>query len=346
MIYVDGVPFSSKSASSSQGGDTVLALLENPILASASASFNGISVHNYSVSQETESRTPSQQKCVYVFQREYATVDPALVDFVGTDEATTCVALVIRNRRSGMTSVAHMDSPKVVDIGLKQMLTLLVDKDSHDELDVHLVGGFDDASNQKNISGKKRGTIAKPDGYSFPLCAKIILSLQQNRRSFNILTFHVLGNNTRCNADGHPVPIFHGLLVDTSSGSVMAATFDRSTRCPDELIRRIRVSASFEDPRWKGKLLDTYHTQTDRFNIAPCSWSNHLLHIASSVMNLSDSEILLSCSTSPFAESPDFVDNERRLFNYLLHSPDWKDTFPMNQSRVYKRNSDGGWIRC
>ena len=89
---------------------------------------------------------------------------------VGTDEATTCVGLAIRNRTSGMyeyikfedknlwncvklqylflkfqlsvsfsnlrTSVAHMDSPKVVDIGLTQMLALVVNQDSKAELDV------------------------------------------------------------------------------------------------------------------------------------------------------------------------------------------------------------------
>lgn len=40
-------------------------------------------------------------KFVYVFQREYATVDPAFVELVGTDELTTCVGLVIRNQKNG-----------------------------------------------------------------------------------------------------------------------------------------------------------------------------------------------------------------------------------------------------
>lgn len=34
------------------------------------------------------------------------------------------------------TSVAHMDSTKVVDIGLAQMLSLVVDKNFDDDLDV------------------------------------------------------------------------------------------------------------------------------------------------------------------------------------------------------------------
>lgn len=58
------------------------------------------------------------------------------VKYVGTDEATTCVGLVIRNRSTGMTSVAHMDFPRVVDGALSQMLSLIVDRDCDAEFDV------------------------------------------------------------------------------------------------------------------------------------------------------------------------------------------------------------------
>lgn len=60
--------------------------------------------------------------------------------------------------------------------------------------------------------------------------------------------------------------------VETSSGSISPASFDRTSRCPDEVVRRIRVTAAFEDPNWNGKLLDTYDTSTDQFVIAPCAW--------------------------------------------------------------------------
>ena len=36
------------------------------------------------------------------------------------------------------------------------------------------------------------------------------------------------------------------------------------------------------------------------------------ISVAFMLRNLSDSEILLSCSTSPSAEGPDFVENQRR----------------------------------
>ncbi|VFR00070.1 unnamed protein product [Cuscuta campestris] len=66
---------------------------------------------------------------------------------VGTDEATTCVGLVIRNPESGMISVAHVDSPDIVEIGITQMLSSIVDS-KYAILDVHLVGGFNDVSHQ------------------------------------------------------------------------------------------------------------------------------------------------------------------------------------------------------
>jgi protein N-terminal asparagine amidohydrolase len=108
-------------------------LLENPILLSASNLFR-------SEQERTISDSGAQMKHVYVFQREFATVDPETVgvsfplslsappprptikkrgkkiwqvhhlslfipfslQIVGTDEATTCVGLVIRNRNNGL----------------------------------------------------------------------------------------------------------------------------------------------------------------------------------------------------------------------------------------------------
>ena len=52
-----------------------MALLEHPVLVSSSQSFKAIPERKLSVSEGSK-----QSKCVYVFQREYATVDPALVD--------------------------------------------------------------------------------------------------------------------------------------------------------------------------------------------------------------------------------------------------------------------------
>lgn len=60
-----------------QGVDTLKALMEHPDLVSASNSFKSMTEKKFSVSDPVRSRI---SKCVYIFQREFATVDPALVD--------------------------------------------------------------------------------------------------------------------------------------------------------------------------------------------------------------------------------------------------------------------------
>ncbi|KAK6162878.1 hypothetical protein DH2020_002719 [Rehmannia glutinosa] len=339
MIYVGGVPFARDD--SSQGMDTLIALMEHPVLVSASNSFKSMAEKKLSVSEISVRSKIS--KWVYIFQREFATVDPSLVDIVGTDEATTCVGIAIRNCKSGMISVAHMDFPNVVDVGLSQMLALVGDQDSDALLDVHLIGGFDDISSQHSYLAMKSRT--KLEGYSYPLCAKIIETLRNRSERFQIQTLHVLGRNTKWDSEGIAYPIFHGFVMETSTGSVIPASFDGTSRCPDEIVRRIRVTASFEDPNWDGRLLDTYDTKTDHFVIAPCAWTIQQKQIALTLQNLSDTEILLTCSSSPSAEGPDFVDNERRKWDYLIKHPDWRETFPSKQPRVFKRTADGNWTK-
>ncbi|KAF2569573.1 hypothetical protein F2Q68_00023912, partial [Brassica cretica] len=238
------------------------------------------------------------------------------------------------------TSIAHMDSPKVVDLGISQMLSLVMEDDSDAEIDVHMVGGYEDVD-LKNANGG--GDYAKPEGYSFPLCCKLVETLQKRRENFHIKTLFILGNNTKLDAQGNACPIFNGCLVNTSTGDIVPASFNRSSRCPDELVRRIRVSASFDDPSWRGKLLDTYDTKTDRFIIAPCSWTMRLVEYVWELNQLPDKEILVNCSTSPSAEGPDFIDNERRIWKYLLKYPEWSKTFQKRQPRVFERTANGSW---
>ncbi|KAI3867987.1 hypothetical protein MKX03_035203 [Papaver bracteatum] len=342
MIFVDGIPFSTCS---SQGTEDLIALLEHPFLVSASNKLKAIPVMKVSVMEWSRGKRSTPAKHVYVFQREYATVDPALVELVGTDEATTCVGLVIRNQKTGWTSIAHVDSPEVVDLGLTQMLSLLIDQNSNAELDVHIVGAFEDAVTNQT-SGRSSESESELYNHSIPLCSKIIEALQNKGNKFHIQTFCVLGHNTVRDSDGNAYPVFNGFMVETSSGSVRPASFDGSSRCPDEIVRRIRVTVSYSDPSWKGKLLETYDSHSDQYQIAPCSWNLRWKEYALSLQQLSDSDILQNCSTSPSAEGPDFLDNHRRLFDYLIQHPNWRETFPMRKPRVFNKTASGDWIKA
>jgi hypothetical protein len=54
---------------------------------------------------------------------------------------------------------------------------------------------------------------AKLEGYSYPLCAKIVESMCIRQEKFHIQTFFVLGHNTRRDSKGNAYPIFNGLAV-------------------------------------------------------------------------------------------------------------------------------------
>ncbi|CAL1409245.1 unnamed protein product [Linum trigynum] len=103
------------------------------------------------------------------------------------------------------------------------------------------------------------------------------------------------------------IPINTFFRLKHPQGLVFPACFDRTRRCPNENVRRIRVSASYEDPTWKGANRwehMIYSNRSDR--------SFYKLNVAFALQDLSDEEILLQCSTSPSAEGPDFVNNMKR----------------------------------
>ncbi|KAL9255866.1 N-terminal asparagine amidohydrolase-like protein [Drosera capensis] len=329
MIFVAGEPLHTND-SPRQGREILDALLENPDLVSASRSFRDTPEKVFGVGESSVGGGVGRRNHVYLFQREFATVDPRLIDLIGTDEATTCVGLVIRNRENGMTSVAHMDSQNVIEGGLSQMLSDLVDPTIEAEFD-------------QTGTSSKYAKHAEVEGHSLPLCVKLVEVLGSSRLKFHIQTLFVLRHNTRRDSEGKRRPIFDGFLVETSAGSVVPARFDTTTRCPDEIVRRIRVFSSFEDLRWTGKLLDTYNWRRNQFVIASCLWTQRLVHIVSGLRKLPDSYLLSVCSTSPDAEGPDFIFNHRRMWDYLIRHPNWKETFPKGRPRIFERNEVGDW---
>ncbi|WRX08402.1 hypothetical protein QQP08_000889 [Theobroma cacao] len=100
MIFVGGLPFSSNSSSSSsapssqsQPMNLLMALMEHPILVSASHSFKSIQERRVSASMDSDLTTSSNNpKYVYLFQREYATVDPALVHVCFHFTSCNCIS--------------------------------------------------------------------------------------------------------------------------------------------------------------------------------------------------------------------------------------------------------------
>lgn len=365
MIFVAGKQICQDSQFG-QDHQLVFKLLTDPSLSAKTNLFKSLPETTISLSTGLNSvQSEGSVKFVYVFQREYATVDPAFVEFVGTDELTTCVGLVIRNQKTGMTSVGHLDSEECIELGLLQMLSAVLSEEDNADLDVHLIGSFDDThegifkrvfesdNSEANETHSRDNTLLTIssiqnlvfDGYSWPLCLRVVEVLQNMDYNFHVQTMCILNHNTLTGPSGFACPIIRGFVINTISGAIIPAIFDRSARCPDEVVRIVRGSRSYLDPTWKGRLLETYDTHTDEFVIAPCKWMPSQGYYAAK-LQLSDSEFLLQNSTSPYAESPDFVDTYKRGYAYLLENPDWRRIFPNGQPRIFKRTSNGGWVTC
>jgi protein N-terminal asparagine amidohydrolase len=69
-----------KTCAYEQGRNALVALMEHSTLVSVANSLKAIPERKFSVNEESSLERSQKSKWVYVFQREYATVDPALVD--------------------------------------------------------------------------------------------------------------------------------------------------------------------------------------------------------------------------------------------------------------------------
>ncbi|KAL3685082.1 hypothetical protein R1sor_003104 [Riccia sorocarpa] len=290
--------------------------------------------------EPTAETQPANAKFIYVFQREYATVESKVVQFVGTDEVTTCIGLVIRNPATGLTSVGHFDSPDYAGKGLKQMITSHNLKEPS-TLQVHLVGAYDDALD----NGDAGYEGDEMDLYSAPLSLEIMDTLHKSKHKFEMGYLCILEHNSEVGPTGYARPVISGLVVDTESGAVMPARFERGARGPDSTVRKICSTTALSDPSWEPSLLSPYQTHTDSFIIKASKWGRRLVEFASYMLTLDDEDFLQKYSTSPYAEGPEFVDNCRRVFRYMVQFPDWEHTFPGWKSRVFVRTDEGGWIQ-
>ena len=72
---------------------------------------NSLSVLNRPVKQ-----VDASEKCLYVGQREVAVVAPGdNVNMVGSEDATTCHVVILRDVHTGVTGVAHLDNEEPND---------------------------------------------------------------------------------------------------------------------------------------------------------------------------------------------------------------------------------------
>ena len=82
---------------------------------------------------------------VYVGQREVAFLNTNQefgLNYLGSEDATTCHIIVLQNSRTKLTALAHLDSVK--SKGLDCVCKKLCLENSNDEIVVHVFGGYED----------------------------------------------------------------------------------------------------------------------------------------------------------------------------------------------------------
>lgn len=131
----------------------------------------------------------------------------------------------------------------------RNMILVLELKLLNFKMQVHLVGGFEDVSPNvwslifsffvdfnrvivtcsekewlswifwpviQHASGQSISQGKRVDGYSIPLCKKIVETMQKRPEKFHVKTLCVLRQNTKYDSQGNALPIFNGLLVSSS----------------------------------------------------------------------------------------------------------------------------------
>ncbi|KAG6552649.1 hypothetical protein Mapa_005596 [Marchantia paleacea] len=351
MILVDGAPVVDKR-SKVKASDVLRKLLEHPRVVESAKKLRAAKVvviqpptpSGNSDVEPSEETHPADSRFVYVFQKEYATVDPATVQLVGTDEVTTCIGLAIWNPATGMTSVGHFDRAEYAAKGVEQVIA------SHGVsnptvFQVHLVGGYDETRDLYESEFRDSQGDELQSRYSLPLSLKIIQTLQKSKHMFEMGYLCILQHNTIMGSNEYACPAVRGLVVETKTGVVRPASFQGGARGPDATVRLVCTTTVTSDPSWDTSLLSPYQTLSDSYIIKPSKWSRVYETYAPYMLSLNDEEFLQTFSTSPYAEGPDFLGNCRRVFNYMLKSPDWRQTFPNGKPRVFTRAEEGGWVQ-
>nr|XP_033770206.1 protein N-terminal asparagine amidohydrolase isoform X2 [Geotrypetes seraphini] len=265
-------------------------------------------------------RTVEPKSFLYVGQREFAVTTPndSSVYILGSDDATTCHLVVLRDAGSGATCLAHCDgSDTNAEVSMIiSSVKLFSSNTEGGRLELHLIGGFSDEK-----------------GLSQDLTSHLLRAFDKQQDEVHLVTFCVTELNDVVK-NGIHVPIIYGIAVNVKTAEIFSATFQ--DHGPDEDIRSARTLTG-------GAMLSIYDTKTERLCIGPYYWMP--FPFLDYWLEQDDEQILKKLSTSPLAEPPHFVKHIRSTLLFLKEHPFPENTLFLNKkSRVFKK-SEGLWER-
>jgi len=271
-------------------------------------------------------------KLVYAGQREMIISHPGdpLVNIIGTEDATTCHVVVLREPSTGATGIAHFDSAEQEELEtfVKQLKELvLVLKTSSDQkcdnsnkdlllFETSILAGYQD---EKDTSEELSLSL-------------LSLMIEDETSRFDLSLFCVGSVNTRVE-NGLNWPILYGAACDLSSGKVFNATFPYHG--PDTALRSMRMHGN------NPLLLSIYDCNSGKITIPP--FNCRPINDVDMWLKQSDAFILKYMSTSPEVEPARFCNDLRAMFRKMMDHPNPRATlFKGNVSRVYVM-SEKGW---
>uniref|UniRef100_UPI00358FFF64 uncharacterized protein isoform X2 n=1 Tax=Myxine glutinosa TaxID=7769 RepID=UPI00358FFF64 len=262
-------------------------------------------------------REVQMQGLLYVHQREIAACPPgdAAVTLLGSDDATTCHLLVLKDRGSGALCLAHCDGSDVT-WGVRHMVEAVrsLAGTACERLELHIIGGFADRA-----------------GVSDRLTHDIIGEFVQQKEDVHLLTFCASELNTILRS-GVQHPAIYGIAVDVRTGNLFPARFP--DRGPDSVLRSARIFSC-------NTMEDVYSAEHGELHVGPYHWEPW--NDAIFWLSQPDYVLLKHLSTSPAVEPPDFVSRLRDQLRFRLEHPTPQKLFPHGKSRIYRRNGEGLW---
>jgi len=258
---------------------------------------------------------------LYVNQREFAATVPhdKNVNILGTDDVTTCCAVVVRHRTSGAVALGHFDGSSVDDgisgmIGRVQELSLGYPES---RLELSLVGSYSD-----------------PRGYSEELASVILHALHKNPLELDLVQCCICELNTSLRGNCR-WPIAYGIGVNTKTGDIFPANFPE--KGPDMPLRNARHFTGSHE------MLDIYDCNLGLMKIGPFHYEP--LRGVDLWLQQTDDFILKHLSTAPEVEPNHFVLQARASLKHIREHPFPAVTvFPDNRPRYFRRDENGLWV--
>ncbi|XP_049818870.1 protein N-terminal asparagine amidohydrolase isoform X1 [Aethina tumida] len=260
---------------------------------------------------------------LYVQQRELAATGPhdKSISILGSDDATTCLIVVVRHSGSGAVALAHLDgcgTDEAVCTMVQRVHELAIGY-PEGRIELQLVGGFSDARN-----------------YSEELFFNVMNSFHKHPMEIDLTLACVGELNTTIRGSIH-WPIVYGIGVNVKTGEIFPATFP--DKGPDHSLRCARHLTGC-DPR----VLDIYDYNMGMLRIGPFNYEP--LRGVDLWLEQSDEFILQHLSTSPEVEPPHFVMQIRTTLKYIQDNPFPAVTvFRDNRPHYFRRDEHSGiWI--